>query len=89
MNLVIELLDQKPLDEGAMFAVTYANRQVTARNNALFQRTNYSVSAVVKRSTIVTVSAKDKWTRKRKTSKVQSKTIPIPKIERKSRPEKL
>ena len=60
MNLVIELLDQRPVDKGEMSIVTYANRQVTARNNALFQRTNYSVSGVVKRSTIATVLAKDK-----------------------------
>ena len=71
MKLVTELPDQKPVDE-AMSAVTYANRQVTARNNALFQRTNYSVSGVIKRSTIATVFAKDKWTRRRKTRKVQS-----------------
>ena len=88
MKQVTELPDQKPVDK-AMSAAISANKQVTAKNNALLQRTNYSVSGVVKRSTIVTVSAKDKWTRKRKTSKVQSKTVPIPKIERKSRPEKL
>ena len=89
MNLVKELPDQRPVDEEAMSAVTYASRQVTARNNVLFQKTNYSVSDVIKRSITATIFAKDKWTKRRKTRKVQSKTVPIPRIKRLSRPEKL
>ena len=69
MNLVTELPDQRPVDKEAMSAVTYASRWVTARNNILFQKTNYSVSGVVKRNTTATVFAKKQMDKKKKDMK--------------------
>ena len=89
MKPVTESPNQKPVDE-AMSAAISANKQVTAKNNALSQRINSTTNGATKRkSTIVTASAKDKWTRKRKTNKVQNQIVPIPKKGSRKKLEKL